>query len=252
MPRRGPLRGRRAIVQSVEGLLASSQKGVVHLYGAAGVGKTRIAEEVMNRARARGTPVGHVEFGLEASRVALDDPRADRDVRAALQTGNGLVVLDGLEEPESKVRAWVDSCPGVRWLVVSRHPATPALPQPILLGPLEPRPSRELFLDWAHEHAPGLIAQTQAAALIDDIVDALEGIPKAIELAAERLRFLSLEALLARLETPCGGDPEGPLARDARACWARLSADERRILAQCALFRGPFDLGAIESTVVPR
>ena len=141
---------------------------------------------------------------------------------SALQERRMLLVLDNFEQviaAAPDLAALLEACPGVKLLVTSREVlhlraeqqfvalplALPVLPQRTPLqqidsAALQENPAMQLFLQRAQAVQPNFHLTPDNAAPIAEICYRLEGIPLAIELAAPRLKLLSPQALLARLE----------------------------------------------------
>jgi len=140
----------------------------------------------------------------------------------ALHEQRMLLVLDNFEQvivAAPHLATLLEACPAMKLLVTSREvlhlraeqqfvtpPLTlPALPpraalQQIDSTALEENPAVQLFLQRVQAAQPDFHLTPGNAAVIAEICHHLEGIPLAIELAAPRLRLLSPQALLARLE----------------------------------------------------
>lgn len=112
-----------------------------------------------------------------------------------------------------------------------------------------------LFLDRAREMQPALQLTEMNAPLIADICRRLDGLPLALELAAARLKLLSLSALLERLEhrlsVLTGGPRDLPLRQQTlrdTVAWSydSLSQEEQRLFRLLAIFAGGCTLEAIE------
>ena len=92
---------------------------------------------------------------------------------------------------------------------------------------------------------------------VAEVVRLLDGLPRAIDLAAARSRVLSPQQIVARLRdrfTLLAG-ARGTAARQAtlRAAiawsWTLLSSFEQSALAQCSVFEGGFTMAAAESVL---
>jgi predicted ATPase/DNA-binding CsgD family transcriptional regulator len=116
--------------------------------------------------------------------------------------------------------------------------------------------SAQLFAARAAALVPGFAIDEQNAGAIAGIVERLDGLPLAIELAAARVKLLPPAAILARLEDPLGllvsGGRDAPdRQRTLRAtiAWSYdlLSEAARRLLAAASVFRGGISLESIEA-----
>ena len=116
--------------------------------------------------------------------------------------------------------------------------------------------SAQLFAARAAALVPGFAIDEQNAGAIAGIVERLDGLPLAIELAAARVKLLPPPAILARLEDSLGllvsGGRDAPdRQRTLRATisWSYdlLSEAARRLLAAASVFRGGISLESIEA-----
>jgi predicted ATPase/DNA-binding CsgD family transcriptional regulator len=116
--------------------------------------------------------------------------------------------------------------------------------------------SAQLFAARAAALVPGFAVDEQNAGAVAGIVERLDGLPLAIELAAARVKLLPPAAILARLEDSLGllvsGGRDAPdRQRTLRATisWSYdlLSEAPRRLLAAAAVFRGGISLESIEA-----
>ena len=116
--------------------------------------------------------------------------------------------------------------------------------------------SMRLFSDRAAAAQPSFQLTVDNVATVVDICRSLDGIPLAIELAAARVRSLSVEVIAARL-SDCfrvltGGDRTAmPRQQTLRACidwsYALLAERERVLLSRLAVFAGGWSLEAAEA-----
>jgi predicted ATPase len=123
------------------------------------------------------------------------------------------------------------------------------------LGQLE---AVRLFSERAVAVQPLFQVTPENAAAVADICQRLEGIPLALELAAARVRALSVGAIAVRLSDRfrllTGGDAAAlPRQQTLRACidWSYdlLSEPERSLLRRLAVFAGGWTLEAAEAVV---
>jgi predicted ATPase/DNA-binding winged helix-turn-helix (wHTH) protein len=261
---------------------------LVSLVGPGGIGKTRLALEAARRIVGRyGDGVWLVEL------AAVTDPAVlERTVTGALglheESGRQplavlldharertlLLVLDNCEHLvdacAALARALLQTCPNVSVLATSRQALGLAgevvrhvqpLPVPSATGPLDAGralacESVALFVDRARLTRPDFGLSDRTTPLATRLCRQLDGIPLAIELAAARLRTLSLEQVVARLDDRfsllTGGD-RTTLARQrtlrAAIDWSYdlLSPEERSVLRRATVFAGGWTLEASEA-----
>ncbi|WP_433929114.1 tetratricopeptide repeat protein [Sorangium cellulosum] len=211
-------------------------------------------------------------IGAQVASARRESALVERIGRALAAVGPALLVLDNLEhvlEPAAPaLDAWVRAAPELRFVATSRERAR--LPGEVSyeLGPLglpaegstERSAAVALFLDRAAAHrasAPPL-SDDERLADVAALVRRLEGIPLAIELAAAREEVLGVRGLLARLGSRLdllAGAARGREARQATLrgaiawSWDLLDDRERRALACCSVFRGPFTLAAAAAVI---
>jgi len=113
-----------------------------------------------------------------------------------------------------------------------------------------------LFTDRAVAAKPAFQVTQENATAVIEICHCLDGIPLALELAAARVRVLSVEQIAARLSDRfrllTGGDRTAmPRQQTLRACidWSYdlLSEPERTLLRRLAVFAGGWTLEAVEA-----
>ena len=118
-----------------------------------------------------------------------------------------------------------------------------------------------LFVDRALAAQPAFLLTAQNATTVADICRRLDGIPLALELAAARVRTLSVKTIAARLsdrfQLLTGGDRTAPPKQQTlRACidWSYdlLTKAERVLLQRLAVFAGGWTLEAAEAVAAGR
>jgi predicted ATPase/class 3 adenylate cyclase/DNA-binding CsgD family transcriptional regulator len=250
---------------------ALSENRLVTLAGAGGVGKTRLAVQVAAQAAAEFdgnvwfvdlTPVTDPEVVPVAALRALGLP--DQPGRSATDTlvrflGDRpvLLVLDNCEHlidacAELTV-ALLGACPQLTTLATSREPIGVA-------GELTWRvPSLsladeaiELFVDRARLARPDFSIAVDDTGAVREICDRLDGLPLGIELAAARVRMMSLTEILDglrnrfRLVTGVRPGTRRKRTLGESVDWSHelLSEPERILFRRLAVFRAGFDLDA--------
>jgi predicted ATPase len=279
--------GRRRELDEVKHRMEESR--LVTLAGPGGVGKTRIAIQVAERSR-RGLRDGVCIVELESvadpsrlSRVivsALNLPdQSNRDTTEKLigylEERQLLIVLDNcehlLEACARLAETLLRGCPKVRILATSREPLGLSAEAVYLIRPLSTPPVQRshdakavthyeavsLLVDRARNVLPDFEITDENVGAVVQLCDRLDGIPLAIELAATRLRSLSVTQIVERPDKRfsllTGGNRAAlPRQQTLRALidWSFDLCDqhERLLWARLSVFAGSFDLAAVEQT----
>ncbi|WP_285030912.1 LuxR family transcriptional regulator [Mycolicibacterium sp. lyk4-40-TYG-92] len=267
--------GRETEMADVMRLLEENR--LVTLTGAGGAGKTRLAIQVAARmARDLGDGVCYMDLApvTDPDVVPIAAARAlglpDQPGHSTMETltrfigdRNVLVVLDNCEHLLDASAALavgvLGAGPAVRVLATSREPiGTPGEMTRQLRSLALADEAIELFTDRARLARPDFVVTDDNAATVIEICRRLDGIPLAIELAAARVRALSLteivDSLHDRFRLLTGGARTAVQRQQtlrASADWshALLTDPERIVFRRLAAFMGGFDLHAAEVVV---
>ncbi len=270
--------GRGAELEELSESVRSSR--LVTLIGPGGVGKTRLAVEAAATLRQEhrdgawlvefasvtepdGVPpaVAGALGAAVAGLVGPPSPASTVELIVRYLAGRSLlVVFDNCEHVIDQTAALAETLagtvPGLRLIATSREPL--GVPGEVLVpvGPLTRPAAVELFVDRARAVRPGFTADGDTRPVIDDICRRLDGLPLAVELAAARVRSLTLATLADRLDDrfrllTVGARTALPRQQTLRAVvdWSYdlLFEDERRLFARLSVFVGGCDLDAAEA-----
>jgi predicted ATPase/DNA-binding SARP family transcriptional activator len=278
--------GRAEAVTEARRLLDSGR--LVTLTGPGGVGKTRLAVETAAQLADRFPdgvwlvelaglrPPGNQDVtGSPAEAVMTvlgireDAPPGSRStgpmglidrLAGALRSERLLLVLDNCEhmiEPLAELAAvLLRTAPELRILATSREPLEIGGEVVFMVPPLEQSNAVQLFVARAAAAAPGFTLGPGDAGAVAVLCRRLDGIPLALELAASRVRALSVHELVARLDDrfrllAAGHRGVPPRQRTLRATidwsWDLLTEPERMVLRRLAVHADGFVLEAAES-----
>jgi predicted ATPase/class 3 adenylate cyclase/Tfp pilus assembly protein PilF len=248
---------------------------LVSVVGTGGAGKTRLARR-FGWSWLGDFPGGVWFCDLSAAREldgvvfavaqALDVPLADGDPVAQLAAamagrGDCLLILDNFEQvvkhAEQTAGRWLDRAPQARFLVTSREVLGLPGESVMTLAPLAQEEGVTLFKRRAAAATSGFDSTSAEDPSIPMLVRLLDGLPLAIELAAARVRLMSPNALLERMNdrfkllASRGGRHERQATLRATLDWSwdLLTPAEKSVLAQISVFEGGFTLEAAEAVI---
>ncbi|WP_237708389.1 protein kinase domain-containing protein [Mycobacterium marinum] len=277
--------GRQAELAELGALISTSR--LVTLTGVGGVGKTSLAVQ------AAGEHVSHFHdgvwlvdigelsdgallAGLAARMLGIRDQGArplTEVLTDALAERDALVIFDGCEHVIDHAAQLIDTllqgCPQLHILATSRELLGIGGEAVLALSPL-PYPdaasvsSRSsvarydavaLFVERARTARPGFTLTQRNAAAVARICERLDGLPLAIELAAARLRAMSVEQIADRLSDRFGlltrGQRGAPTRQQTLSYCIDWSYDhctpiQQQLWARLSVFAGSFDLDAAQ------
>ncbi len=229
-PMAHPIVGRSADILGAAALLSRPGVRMVTITGPGGTGKTRLAIELAGmmeqdfadgvifvdvssiRTRDRFLPAVGRQFGIRES-AERSIPQAFASVVADARM---LVIIDNMEQvvdAAPDIAELLELMPNVRFLVTSRSPLRIRWEYEYPLEPLAVPPEDasasviagsdavELFVARARAVRPDFALDVEGAAAVAEVTRRLDGLPLALELAAARLRFLSVSSLLEHLDS---------------------------------------------------
>jgi predicted ATPase/DNA-binding SARP family transcriptional activator len=279
--------GREAELAQLTDLLQQPAYRLITLSGAGGIGKTRLALQVASEllndfadgvcfvALASVTEPALV-LSLIAQALGVQESSAQpllKSLIAHLRGRQLLLVLDNFEHVSAAAPFIADllsAASQLTVLVTSRDVLclygeyefpVPSLTFPDarhLLAPpaLNQYEAVRLFVERGQAVHPDFAVTDETASAIAEICQRLDGLPLAIELAAARIRLLSPQAILQRLDSPLtlltGGRRDLPARHQtlrATIDWSYnlLPAGEQRLLARLAVFLGGWTLEIAEA-----
>ncbi len=207
--------------------------------------------------------VGAIAVGLDVP-LGKGDP-VEQLGHAIVGRGQCLVILDNLEQVMEHARPalarWLGRAAEARFLVTSRERVSIPGEATLEVEPLSIESGSELFLERARRQGTVIERDGPAAESVRQVVECVEGIPLAIELAAARVRVMTPEQIVGRmrdrfrmLATP--GDRldaadrrHATLRAAIDGSWELLRPWERSAFAQCSVFQGGFTLDAAEAVL---
>jgi predicted ATPase/DNA-binding CsgD family transcriptional regulator len=278
--------GRRRDLAEIRRALASAR--LVSLVGPGGVGKTRLAlraatdlgrgfahgawwvdlAEIRDAALVSGAIVGALDLRDQASAEPL------QVLTSYLQERELLLVLDNcehvLDTSAALVAEVLRGAPDIRVVTTSREPLQVAGERVVPVTPLELPPADDeqpiarliqneavmLFTERAAAVAGSFALSTSNRSAVVGLCRRLDGLPLAIELAAVRMRVLTVEQILDRLTDRFalltgGGRAALPRQQTLRTTidWSHdlLTAAEQRLLRRLCLFAGRFTIDDVEA-----
>ncbi len=265
--------GRDDDVRALRALVGAAR--VTSIVGPGGLGKTRLAHVLGREAEqpvvhfvelvgvvapddvvaAVGSALG-VQDSVSGRRVLT--PQQRNDVRGriaqALDRVPTLLVLDNCEHVVEAVAGLVAflvaAAPRLRVVTTTRAPLAIAAERVYPLGQLGGDAAATLFVERARSARPGVALPED---VVRRVVTRLDGLPLAIELAAAKVRVMSVDDIDRRLDDRFallrGGDRSAPDRHQTLIAvidwsWNLLTEPERRALRWLAAFHDGFTLAA--------
>ncbi|MFW9956341.1 MAG: tetratricopeptide repeat protein [Candidatus Thorarchaeota archaeon] len=276
---RNPLIGREQEIRTACELLLQDNVALVTLTGPGGCGKSRLGIQIALELRDRfldGVYLVMLEvisdpelvIPIIARTLGVTETTGEHtlfeSLKAFLHKKKILLILDNFEQvlPASlKVADLLEGCPRTKILVTSRSPLRLRAERELPVPPLELPPSKQishlqplsqysavqLFIQRAQSVKPDFRITNENAPAVAEICHRLDGLPLAIELASARIRMLSPNALLQRLDHSFdvlrGGTRDSPerqqtLHNAIEWSYNFLNEPEKRLLRRLSVFVG--------------
>lgn len=258
---------------------------LISLVGPPGCGKSRLARQIglhlvgpdrpfateavyfidLTHAYDPSAVISQMASRLGVEVPAQDDDRdfSDRGRELVEMHDNLLLIMDNVEhliaECAPAFARWVRDHESLRILCTSLEPLAVRGERVLELQPLQGADAVELFLERGFFER-GLSTSDRQRQVIESIVDRLDGLPLAIELAAARTGMYPVEAIRDALEenlefltTTMRDAPARHRSVEALLdwIWEQLNEEEKTTLARCSAFSGGFDVEAAAKLLHP-
>ena len=266
-----PLLGRERELDALADVVRGSGTRLLTLTGIGGIGKTRLALELVRRLApefqhgacvatlANVRDPAHVTRAiLEALEVPETSGSPDEQLESCLRNSELLLLVDNFEQvlpAAASIARLLDAAPKLKIVVTSRAPLRVAAEREFAVPPLVDEEAAELFISRAQAANANFDLSEQNAAAVAELCMRLEGLPLAIELAAARTKLLSPSTLLARLTNRLalltGGRRDAPQHQQTLRMtfdWSYdlLEPSPQQLFARLSVFSGGWTLAAAE------
>jgi predicted ATPase/DNA-binding SARP family transcriptional activator len=267
-----PLLGRERELAAIAEVVRNEDTRLVTLTGTGGIGKTRLALELVRRLSPEfqhGSAVATIAnlrdpalvagAILEALEVPEVGPNPEEELIRALADSEVLLLVDNFEQvitAAPSIARLLEAAPRLKVIVTSRAPLRVAAEREVPVPPLADDEAAELFIARAQAADPDFALTEQNAGAVAELCARLDGLPLAIELAAARTKLLPPAALLSRLgnrlELLTGGRRDAPRHQQTLRMtldWSYdlLDPDAQRLFAQLGVFAGGWTLPSAEA-----
>jgi predicted ATPase len=262
-PHEAPL-GRDGEMAELRALVTGDGVRLITLTGPGGIGKTTVARALASGLGDR-FPDGtwFVDLASVTDSDLLEPAvglvvGSQGAVADHLQSRTGLLILDNLEQvldAAPVIAGWASACPGLVIVVTSRERLHVSAEREFPIEQLGDTDAALLFRRRARAVSPRFDADDEA---LQRVCRRLDGIPLAIELAAARVRLLTADQLLERLDRRfsvlTGGPRDAPTRQrtlEATIEWSYdlLDGPDKELFTRLSVFAGGWTLDAAETVV---
>ncbi|HEX8509283.1 MAG TPA: BTAD domain-containing putative transcriptional regulator, partial [Propionibacteriaceae bacterium] len=263
-----PMVGRGGDITEIVAALRTHR--LVTVLGPAGVGKTRLGIEVAHRLSPSGgvwlvrlDAVDPAAVLVQVLAETLHVPDGEQALTRRLSASETVLVLDNCEhvvESVARLTSWLlGAAPRLRLMATSQVPLGLEDEHRHQLEPLTQQESVTLFTRRAQELRRQFVLDPPTTAVVAEICRSLDGLPLAIELAASRVRSLSVTDIARHLDDrftllrdPSSHRPERLRALQTAIEWSYdlLFPDDQRGLWALSSFAGSASLPATEAVLV--
>ncbi|MEL6346922.1 MAG: tetratricopeptide repeat protein, partial [Myxococcota bacterium] len=264
--------GRSRAIETLHRLIDRDAR-LITILGPGGAGKTRLAS-FFGRSILQGMPGGVWFCDLSEARACADVANAvarsmklfvaegdllEQIGRQLATSGRSLLIVDNFEQvaacAQETIGRWRALAPDTIFLVTSRVHLGLSGEQLLPLAPLPEPEAISLFIERAQQRQPDFHQTTHNREDIQAIVQRLDGLPLAVELAAARVPLFGVQALRQQLSERLEilQDSRRPLRRHTNlhhaVQWSYdlLAPWEQSAFVQLSVFEGGFTLEAAEA-----
>ncbi|MGB0638997.1 MAG: protein kinase domain-containing protein, partial [Myxococcota bacterium] len=255
-----------------EDIISQIKEGqrLLTLVGTAGVGKTRLALEVAHQLQSdfdrvifcdlteATDPLGIARVIGRTIQVQLRPKDPLEHLTEVLTVKPTLLVLDKVEQIAADTgqvcNVWLETIEHLHIICTGRMKVNAPQEHIVLIRPLSLLESIELFHRRGAAADARFSLRTDNVELIATMVEKLDRLPLAIELAAARLNILSLEQIVSKMNERFS--LLRSRKRDGHALqtaldwsWDLLEPWSKAVLSQISIFRGGFNLSAVNEVV---
>ena len=263
--------GRKDEIQTVKVRL--EKKRLLGVYGAPGIGKTRIIlQSVSDMYERYSGGIWYCDLSLAQSKRDILEvmasifsiPARGKDLQEKLRfillsKGHTLLIFDGGERVHDVlselVEEWMEKVLHVNILISMRMKPSVVCEDAIRILPLSLSDGETLFIQQAKKHKKDFVSHRGNQDQIREIVQKVDRIPLAICLVAAQLKTLPLELIYSRMmrkeldQNTNTTYPQQKIENALSWSFSLLHPFEREVLFQCSIFTDGFTVEAAEQIV---